>query len=199
MALNGACVSDSLWRTAEGQVKILGRTGDSHMRFRLNIFHEGRALVQSDSRLRLKNVRGRLPADLLGYPRAQRYNKVVAAWALLDDLVQRKDIQKVHGRMKGSHEHGSQIRRRTGCKGLSCPRPMVVTMTALKKMDKGKTLKVTANDSSVKHSIPSFCQRSGYALMERSEENGSLLFFHYSEMARVVTKRPGKKEVANAW
>ncbi len=60
--------------------------------------------------------------------------------------------------------------------GLVCPRPMVMTMTALKKMEKGRTLKVTANDSSVKHSIPSFCERSGYTLLEQSEQNGSYIF-----------------------
>lgn len=61
-------------------------------------------------------------------------------------------------------------------KGLVCPRPMVMTMTALKKMEKGRTLKVTANDSSVKHSIPSLCERAGYALLEQSEEGGSYIF-----------------------
>ena len=61
-------------------------------------------------------------------------------------------------------------------KGLVCPRPMVMTMTALKKMEKGGTLKVTANDSSVKHSIPAFCERSGYTLLEQSEEGGSYIF-----------------------
>ncbi len=61
-------------------------------------------------------------------------------------------------------------------KGLVCPRPMVMTMTALKKMEKGKTLRVAANDSSVKHSIPSLCERAGYTLLEQLEEGGSYIF-----------------------
>ncbi len=61
-------------------------------------------------------------------------------------------------------------------KGLVCPRPMVMTMTALKRMERGRTLKVTANDSSVKHSIPSLCERAGYTLLEQSEEGGSYIF-----------------------
>ncbi len=61
-------------------------------------------------------------------------------------------------------------------KGLVCPRPMVMTMNLLKKMEKGRTLKVTANDSSVKHSIPSLCERAGYALLEQAEEGGSYIF-----------------------
>lgn len=61
-------------------------------------------------------------------------------------------------------------------KGLVCPRPMVMTMSALKKLEKGGTLKVTANDSSVKHSIPSLCERAGYTLLEQSEEGGSYIF-----------------------
>ena len=61
-------------------------------------------------------------------------------------------------------------------KGLVCPRPMVLTMAALKKMEMGWTLKVTANDSSVKHSIPSLCERAGYTLLEQSEDGGSYIF-----------------------
>ena len=61
-------------------------------------------------------------------------------------------------------------------KGLVCPRPMVMTMTALKKMEQGRTLRVTANDSSVKHSIPSLCERAGYTLLEQFEEGGSYIF-----------------------
>jgi tRNA 2-thiouridine synthesizing protein A len=61
-------------------------------------------------------------------------------------------------------------------KGMVCPRPMVMTMTALKAMETGQVLKVTANDSSVKHSIPALCERAGYTLLEQSEELGAYFF-----------------------
>lgn len=60
--------------------------------------------------------------------------------------------------------------------GLVCPRPMLMTMSALKKMAAGQVLKVTANDSSVKHSIPALCERAGYKLIEQKEEAGSFIF-----------------------
>ncbi len=61
-------------------------------------------------------------------------------------------------------------------KGLVCPRPVVMTMNTLKIMDKGQVLEVVANDSSVKHSIPSLCQRAGYQLIEQGEREGSFIF-----------------------
>jgi len=61
-------------------------------------------------------------------------------------------------------------------KGMVCPRPMVMTMTALKGMRSGQILKVTGDDSSVKHSIPSLCERAGYQLLEQSEEIGTYIF-----------------------
>lgn len=61
-------------------------------------------------------------------------------------------------------------------KGMVCPRPMVMTMTALKGMQSGQILKVTGDDSSVKHSIPSLCERAGYRLLEQSEELGTYIF-----------------------
>ncbi len=60
--------------------------------------------------------------------------------------------------------------------GLVCPRPMIMTMNTLKKMSAGQVLKVTANDSSVKHSIPALCERAGYRLIEQKEEAGSFIF-----------------------
>ncbi|MCL4457949.1 MAG: sulfurtransferase TusA family protein [Nitrospirae bacterium] len=61
-------------------------------------------------------------------------------------------------------------------KGLVCPRPMVMTMSTLKSMEKGQVLHVMANDSSTKHSIPALCERSGYKLLETKDESGSISF-----------------------
>lgn len=60
--------------------------------------------------------------------------------------------------------------------GLVCPRPMIMTMNTLKKMAAGQVLKVIANDSSVKHSIPALCERAGYKLLEQREEGGAFIF-----------------------
>ncbi len=71
---------------------------------------------------------------------------------------------------------GVNIDEELDVKGMVCPRPMVMTMTALKRMQSGQILKVTGNDSSVKHSIPALCERAGYTLLEQSEEMGAYIF-----------------------
>jgi len=66
--------------------------------------------------------------------------------------------------------------RELDVKGLVCPRPMVMSMTNLKAMSPGQTIKITANDSSTKHSLPALCERAGYKLLEQKEELGSFIF-----------------------
>ncbi len=70
----------------------------------------------------------------------------------------------------------SHIDRELDVKGLVCPRPMVMSMSALKAMSPGQVLKITANDSSTKHSIPALCERAGYKLVEQTEEMGAFIF-----------------------
>lgn len=61
-------------------------------------------------------------------------------------------------------------------KGLICPRPMIMTMSMLKSMEKNQVLKVTCNDSTTKHSVPGLCERSGFRLLELKEESGVISF-----------------------
>ncbi len=70
----------------------------------------------------------------------------------------------------------ASITKRLDVKGLVCPRPMVMTMSMLKGMCAGETLEVRANDSSVKHSIPSLCERAGYKLLSQRDEGGEFIF-----------------------
>lgn len=69
-----------------------------------------------------------------------------------------------------------KIDRELDVKGLVCPRPMVMSMTNLKAMSPGQVLKIIANDSSTKHSLPALCERAGYKLLEQQEELGSFIF-----------------------
>lgn len=61
-------------------------------------------------------------------------------------------------------------------KGLICPRPMIMTMSTLKSMEKGQVLHVICNDNTTKHSIPGLCERSGFRLLEMKEEDGVISF-----------------------
>lgn len=60
--------------------------------------------------------------------------------------------------------------------GMVCPRPMVMTMSTLKTMNKGQVLQVKASDSSTKHSIPALCERGGHKLIEMKDESGIITF-----------------------
>lgn len=62
------------------------------------------------------------------------------------------------------------------CKGMICPRPMVMTVGALKGMEKGQILQVITNDSSTKVSIPGLCERGGHKLLEIKEEAGTFIY-----------------------
>ena len=61
-------------------------------------------------------------------------------------------------------------------KGLICPRPMIMTMSALKLMGKGQVLQVICNDSTTRHSVPGLCERSAFRLLEMKDENGIISF-----------------------
>ncbi len=61
-------------------------------------------------------------------------------------------------------------------KGLVCPRPMNMTMSTLKLMEKNQVLKVICNDSTTKHSVPGLCERGGFRLLELKEEGGVISF-----------------------
>ena len=58
----------------------------------------------------------------------------------------------------------------------ACPRPMILTMSTIKTLEKGQTLSVETTDASAKESIPNLCERAGYTLLEMTEEGGIIRF-----------------------
>ncbi len=60
--------------------------------------------------------------------------------------------------------------------GLICPRPMIMTMSALRSMSPGQVLKVICNDSTTRHSVPGLCERSSFKLLEMKDESGTISF-----------------------
>jgi len=62
-------------------------------------------------------------------------------------------------------------------KGLSCPRPLLMTMKTLKEMQSGHILQVTTDDPTTKLTFRSFLDRSGDELLELYQD-GKLLH-HY--------------------
>ena len=49
--------------------------------------------------------------------------------------------------------------------GKCCPMPIVDTNKAIKSLNQGDVLKVTATDPGTQNDIPSWCERTGHQLM----------------------------------
>lgn len=71
---------------------------------------------------------------------------------------------------------GIKIDRILDIKGLQGPRPTVMTLNTLKDMESGMVLKVITDDASTRHTIPHFCMKAGYRLIEFIEEDGLIYF-----------------------
>ena len=59
---------------------------------------------------------------------------------------------------------------------LSCPMPMVKLNKAIKKVLPDGLLEIIATDQGALSDIPSWCKRTGNALVESSDENGQYRF-----------------------
>ena len=58
-------------------------------------------------------------------------------------------------------------------KGLKCPVPIARISGAMKKMEAGQTLEVTANDRAFGRDVEAFCRVSGN-ILESLDENGGV-------------------------
>ena len=56
------------------------------------------------------------------------------------------------------------------CIGLSCPMPIVQLTKAVKKMESGETLEVTANDLAFKMDLEAWARKTGHTIVEFDEE-----------------------------
>ncbi len=61
-------------------------------------------------------------------------------------------------------------------KGLSCPLPVLKAGKALRGLDTGETLEVTATDPGSVKDFASFCDATGHALVDSSEAGGVYTF-----------------------
>lgn len=61
--------------------------------------------------------------------------------------------------------------------GKCCPMPMVETTKAIKVLAPGDVLEIIATDVGTRKDIPSWCQRSGNALLSMTE-SGSVLRYY---------------------
>ena len=60
---------------------------------------------------------------------------------------------------------------------LSCPMPLLKTRQALRHMDLGQVLKVTAKDPGSWHDIPAYVGQSCHDMVHCEQLTGSFIFF----------------------
>lgn len=61
--------------------------------------------------------------------------------------------------------------------GKCCPMPIVETNVAMKHINSGEILEITATDPGTLTDIPSWCARTGNTLIESAQTNGVIRFF----------------------
>ena len=60
--------------------------------------------------------------------------------------------------------------------GLKCPLPVLKAKKALRAMEAGEQITVTATDPTTMVDFPEYCANAGHALLQASESNGVFLF-----------------------
>ncbi|MBI1819447.1 MAG: sulfurtransferase TusA family protein [Nitrospirae bacterium] len=70
-----------------------------------------------------------------------------------------------------------QVNVKLDCKGLSCPLPILKTKKAVDGMNVGEVLEMTATDPGAVNDMAAWSHRTGHALIEHKQENGSFIFY----------------------
>ncbi len=60
--------------------------------------------------------------------------------------------------------------------GLRCPNTVIGTIKALKEMEAGQILQITATDLNAPSNMTAWCRQSCHKLLELYEENGYFIF-----------------------
>lgn len=61
--------------------------------------------------------------------------------------------------------------------GLYCPEPVMMLHHAVRELNSGDILKVTATDPSTQRDIPKFCQFLGHELLLHEQQDDMYLYF----------------------
>jgi tRNA 2-thiouridine synthesizing protein A len=60
--------------------------------------------------------------------------------------------------------------------GLKCPLPVLKAKRALRAMEAGEEITITATDPTTMQDFPEYCANAGHTLLEASESGGIFLF-----------------------
>jgi tRNA 2-thiouridine synthesizing protein A len=69
------------------------------------------------------------------------------------------------------------VHKELDARGLNCPLPILRAKEALKQLDTGQVLKITATDPGAVKDIQAFANQTGNELLESSSANGEYVFY----------------------
>ena len=69
------------------------------------------------------------------------------------------------------------VDRRVDAKGMLCPMPVISVKKAIKDLQRGQVLAVSATDKGACRDIPAWAEQTGHTLLNSSEENGVFTFY----------------------
>jgi tRNA 2-thiouridine synthesizing protein A len=69
------------------------------------------------------------------------------------------------------------VDRQVDAKGMLCPMPVISVKRAIKDLQRGQVLAVSATDKGACRDIPAWAEQTGHTLLEQTEENGVYTFY----------------------
>ena len=69
------------------------------------------------------------------------------------------------------------VDRQLDAKGMLCPMPVISVKRAIKDLQRGEVLAVSATDMGAWRDIPAWAEQTGHTLLEQTEENGVYTFY----------------------
>src|SRR5258708_15084555 len=69
------------------------------------------------------------------------------------------------------------VDRQVDAKGMLCPMPVISVKRAIKDLQRGQVLAVSATDKGACRDIPAWAEQTCHTLLEQTEENGVYTFY----------------------
>ena len=73
--------------------------------------------------------------------------------------------------------HLGYFRQHLDAKGMLCPMPVISVKRAIKDLQRGQVLAVSATDKGACRDVPAWAEQTGHTLLEQTEENGVYTFY----------------------
>jgi tRNA 2-thiouridine synthesizing protein A len=70
-----------------------------------------------------------------------------------------------------------QVDRAVDAKGQMCPMPVLTVAKAIKELQSGQILSISATDQGARRDIPAWAEKTGNRLLQMTEEQGVLTFY----------------------